>query len=99
MASEQHKQHLINKIAMNTGIDASSLRTEFDSQNRHYSVKSMLGSASPTTEHYDMFVADNEEEERQDRIDRIEREKETNAYAGLFQEGHAHLSERSPVSD
>eukprot|EP00972_Heterocapsa_arctica_P076568 11294352-Heterocapsa_arctica.AAC.1 len=82
MASEQYKQHLIKQLAVNTGIDASSLRTEVDSRNRQHMVKSMFGSASPTTERYDIAVADNEEEERQDKIDRIEREKEQQyAYA------------------
>eukprot|EP00972_Heterocapsa_arctica_P054650 8050432-Heterocapsa_arctica.AAC.1 len=69
---------------MNIGIDASSLRTEVDSQNRQYSVKYMLSGSSPTTEHYDMFATDNEEEARQDQIDSIEREQE---------------KQNSPVSD
>eukprot|EP00972_Heterocapsa_arctica_P007486 1092097-Heterocapsa_arctica.AAC.1 len=75
MASEQYKQALIKQISMNTCIDASSLRTEVDSQTRQMSVKSMLGGSSPTTERYDIAVADNEEEEIQEKIVIIEREK------------------------
>eukprot|EP00972_Heterocapsa_arctica_P063580 9383737-Heterocapsa_arctica.AAC.1 len=74
-ASEQYKQALIKHIAMNTGIDASSSRSEVDNQNRQYSVKSMLGSVSPTIDHYDLSASDKEEEARQDQIDSIERNK------------------------
>ena len=58
------------------------------------SVQSMLSVSSPTTEHYDMAVADDEEVERQDKIDIIEREKrKQNAYTGLFQEEHTQLTQ------
>jgi hypothetical protein len=88
-ASENYKQSLIKQIAINSGLSASSLRTEVDSQNRLMGVQSMLSVSSPTTEHYDMDVADDEEVERQDKIDTIEREKrKQNAYTGLFQEEH-----------
>jgi len=96
--ADQYKQALIKQIAKNTGIDASSLRTEVDHQNRQMSVKSMLsGSSHITAEYYDMAAADVEEAERQHTIDTIEREKDKKeAYTGLVQEEHIHLTE-SPI--
>jgi hypothetical protein len=75
MASEQFKQSLIKQIAINTGMNASSLRTEVDSQNRQDRVDRLLGGESPTAEYYDMSAADDEEISRQDKIDKVEREK------------------------
>eukprot|EP00972_Heterocapsa_arctica_P093993 13862666-Heterocapsa_arctica.AAC.1 len=99
-ASEQYKHHLIKQIAINTGINASSLRSEVDSQNRQISVKSMLSASSSTTEHYDMAVADDEEDERQNKVDTIEREKgKQNAYTGLFQDEHTQFTENPIMSD
>eukprot|EP00972_Heterocapsa_arctica_P035454 5216777-Heterocapsa_arctica.AAC.1 len=64
-ASEQSRQSLITQIAMNSGTNASSLRSEVYSQTRQGRVKLMISPMSTTTEHYDMFAADNEEEARQ----------------------------------
>ena len=75
IASENYKQSLIKQIAKNTGMSASSLRSEVDSQNRQTSVKSMLSFSSPATEHYDIYAMDNEEGERQVNINKIEIEK------------------------
>jgi hypothetical protein len=89
MASEQFKQSLIKQIAINTGMNASSLRTEVDLQNRQDRVDRLLGGESPTAVYYDMSAADDEEGERQDTIDKIEREKDKkDAFTGLFQEEH-----------
>eukprot|EP00972_Heterocapsa_arctica_P020880 3077580-Heterocapsa_arctica.AAC.1 len=99
-ASDQYKQALIKQIAINTGIDASSLRTEVDNQNRQYSIKSMLSEQSPTTEHYDISASDKEEEARQDQIDIAEMNKDkSSTFLDKFKQEYQLLPDRSPVSD
>jgi hypothetical protein len=84
MASENYKQSLIKQIAKNSGMSASSLRSEVDSQNRQTSVKSMLSFSSPATEHYDMSANDNEEGERQVNIEKIEIEQRKNILTQIY---------------
>jgi len=98
MASENYKQSLIKQIAKNSGMSASSLRSEVDSQNRQTSVKSMLSFSSPATEHYDMSANDNEEGERQVNIEKIEIEqRKKDTHADLFHEEHS-VKERAATS-
>eukprot|EP00972_Heterocapsa_arctica_P083587 12316530-Heterocapsa_arctica.AAC.1 len=60
---------------MKSCINAPSLRSEVDAQTRQGRVELMLSPMSTTTEHYDLFAADSEEETRQVNVQRTEREK------------------------
>jgi hypothetical protein len=49
-ASEQYRQHLINQIAIDSGMSASSLRTEADSQLRQSRLDRMLKPSSESSD-------------------------------------------------